>query len=57
MPGGRLALWSFRIEGEGLQPVVGSVDHAAIFECDFRAEHSPVGRFGSTWLCHRYLLR
>lgn len=42
----------FRTEAKCLQPVVGGVDHAAISESDFRAEHSPVGRFGSRRLCH-----
>ena len=42
----------FRGEAKSLQPVVSSVDHAAIFESDSRAEYSPVGRFGSRRLCH-----
>jgi hypothetical protein len=46
-----------RREAESLQSVVGGVDYAAIFERDFWAEYSPVGRLSSTWLCHFDLRR
>ena len=52
-----LLVAGFRGEAESLQPVISSVDHAAIFKGDFRAEHSPVCGFGSRWFCHLDLAR
>jgi hypothetical protein len=41
-----------RREAKSLQSVIGRVDYSTIFKSDFRAEYSPIGRLGSTWLCH-----
>jgi|SRR5271166_6799545 len=53
-PGSWLAFrfWRTRREAERLQSVVSRIDYATIFQSDFRAEHSPIGRFSSMWLCH-----
>lgn len=51
-----LLFTSFCRETKSLQPVISSVDHAPIFESDFRAEHSPIGRFGFDNFSHDLLL-
>jgi hypothetical protein len=47
---------SARREAKSLQSIVGSIDHATVFESDFRAEYSPVCSFGFNSFSHDLLL-